>query len=79
MMERAHEEDRQGRESHTVFARAKVRRQRHLTDIELELTHHAAERVHEHRHLDEVQLEAVRNNGTVLERRIVALRATDGR
>jgi hypothetical protein len=65
-MKRAHEENRQSRERNAVLARAQIRRERHLADVELELPYHPPKCAHEHRHLDEIQRESVRHDVTAL-------------
>jgi hypothetical protein len=65
MMKSTYEKYGQGCEFHAVLARAKVRRQCHLADVELELPDHAPERMHEYRDFFKLQCEALRSDCAV--------------
>ena len=78
VVEAAHQERRDGGERHAVRLGGQVRRQRHLADVELQGAHHAAEALDEDRDLLELEGRAVRGDGAVLERAVVALGARDG-
>src|SRR3984957_11129636 len=75
MMESPDEENRQRREPFSISARADVGRERHLADVELFSSHHAAKGIDERFDLFEVEFERLRSNGPVLQGLIISLRS----
>jgi hypothetical protein len=75
MMESPDEENRQRREPFFISARADVGRERHLADVELFSSHHAAKGIDERFDLFEIEFERLRSNGPVLQGMIISLRS----
>ena len=67
MVEAAHDEDRQRDIGGAERARDHVGGRRHLADVELEVAHHAAERLDDRRHLDEVGIDALDRDASILD------------
>jgi hypothetical protein len=77
VVESAHEEHRERGEPDAVLTGGEVGRQGHLGHVVRQFAHHAAEGAGEHGHLFEGEGEPRRHDSPLLERAVVALRASD--